>query len=240
MPALRGAMRPLFLTAGASPCYVYLEAMIALIGGTGPEGKGLALRFAAAGEIVMIGSRYRERALAAAEEVRRQVPDAWVRGALNRRAAREADIIVLTVPFEAHARILKAIRDHVRGKIVIDTVVPLVFKKGRVDVIPVEEGSAAEQAQRMLPDTRVVAAFQNLSAVELAALDHPLEADVVVCGDNAAARNVTMSLINRIPGLRAVNGDGLANAHHLEEITALLLSLNRIHRAHSSIRITGI
>ena len=214
--------------------------MIALIGGTGPEGKGLALRFAAAGEIVMIGSRYKERAVAAAEEVRRCVPDAWVRGALNRRAAREADIIVLTVPFEGHARVLQSIRDSVRGKIVIDTVVPLAFGKGRIDVIPVEEGSAAQQAQSMLPDTRVVAAFQNLSAVELAALDRPLDADVVVCGDNAAARNVTITLINRIPGLRAVNGDGLANAHHLEEITALLLALNRIHRAHGSIKITGI
>jgi 8-hydroxy-5-deazaflavin:NADPH oxidoreductase len=214
--------------------------MIALIGGTGPEGKGLALRFAAAGEIVMIGSRYRERALAAAEEVRQRVPDAWVRGAHNRRAAREADMIVLTIPFEAHARIIKSISEYVRGKIVIDTVVPLSFKKGRIDVIPVEQGSAAEQAQAMLPDTRVVAAFLNLSAVNLVDLERPLDADVVVCGDNVAARNVTMSLINRIPGLRAVNGDGLASARHLEEITALLLTLNRTHRAHTSIKITGI
>ena len=214
--------------------------MIALIGGTGPEGKGLALRFAAAGEIVMIGSRYRERALAAAEEVRQRVPDAWVRGAHNRRAAREADMIVLTVPFEAHARIVKSISEYVRGKIVIDTVVPLAFKKGRIDVIPVEQGSAAEQAQAMLPDTRVVAAFLNLSAVNLVDLERPLDADVVVCGDNVAARNVTMSLINRIPGLRAVNGDGLASARHLEGITALLLTLNRTHRAHTSIKITGI
>jgi NADPH-dependent F420 reductase len=214
--------------------------MIAIIGGTGPEGKGLALRFAAAGEIVMIGSRYRERALAAAEDVRHRVPDAWVRGALNRRAAREADIIVLTVPFQAHSRILTSLREAARGKIVVDTVVPLAFGKRRIDVIPVEEGSAAEQAQRMLPESRVVAAFLNLSAVELADLDRPLDADVVVCSDNAAARNVTMALVDRIPGLRAVSGDGLANAHHLEEITALLLGLNRTNRAHTSIRITGI
>jgi 8-hydroxy-5-deazaflavin:NADPH oxidoreductase len=214
--------------------------MIALIGGTGPEGKGLALRFAAAGEIVMIGSRYKERAVAAAEEVRRRVPDAWVRGALNRRAAREADIIVITVPFEGHARVLASLRNYVTGKMVIDTVVPLAFKKGRIDVVPVEEGSAAEQAQRMLPDARVVAAFLNLSASELAAIDRPLDADVVVCGDNVAARNATMALINRIPGLRAVNGDGLASAHHLEEITALLLTLNRTYKKQTSIRITGI
>jgi hypothetical protein len=214
--------------------------MIALIGGTGPEGKGLALRFAAAGEIVMIGSRYRERALAAAEEVRRRVPDAWVRGALNRRAAREADIIVITVPFAGHARVLRMLRDHVAGKMVIDTVVPLAFGKGRIDVIPVEEGSAAEQAQHMLPHSRVAAAFLNLSASELAALDKPLDADVVVCADNVAARNATMALVNRIPGLRAINGDGLASARHLEEITALLLTLNRTHRAQTSIRITGI
>ena len=214
--------------------------MIALIGGTGPEGKGLALRFAAAGEIVMIGSRYKERAVAAAEEVRRQVPDAWVRGALNRRAAREADIIVLTVPFEGHARVIRSIADYVRGKILIDTVVPLAFKKGRIDFIPVEEGSAAEQAQAMLPETRVVAAFQNLSAVELADLDHPLDGDVVVCADNTAARNVVISLINRISGLRAINGDGLANARHVEEITALLLSLNRTYRAHAGVKFTNI
>ncbi len=214
--------------------------MIALIGGTGPEGKGLALRFAAAGEIVMIGSRYKERAVAAAEEVRRLVPDAWVRGALNRRAAREADVIVLTVPFEGHARVLASLTEYARGKILIDTVVPLVFEKGRISVQPVEEGSAAEQAQRMLPDTRVVAAFQNLSAVELSALDRPLDADVVVCADNVAARNAVMALIDKMPGLRGVNGDGLANAHHLEEITALLLSLNRIHRAHASVKFTGI
>ncbi len=214
--------------------------MIALIGGTSPEGKGLALRFAAAGEIVMIGSRYKERAVAAAEEVRRLVPDAWVRGALNRRAAREADVIVLTVPFEEHARVLKSLGEYLRGKILIDTVVPLIFEKGHVSVQAVEEGSAAEQAQRMLPGTRVVAAFQNLSAVELASLDRPLDADVVVCADNVAARNAVMAMIDKIPGLRALSGDGLVNAHHLEEITALLLSLNRIHRSHASIRFTGI
>jgi NADPH-dependent F420 reductase len=214
--------------------------MIALIGGTGPEGKGLALRFAAAGEIVMIGSRYRERALAAAEEVRRRVPDAWVRGALNRRAAREADIIVITVPFEGHVRTLEMLRRYAAGKMVIDAVVPLAFRKGRIDVIPLEEGSAAEQAQRMLPDSRVVAAFHNLPAGELADLDKPLDADVIVCGDNVAARNATMALVNRISGLRAVNGDGLASAHHLEEVTALLLTLNRAYRRQTSIRITGI
>jgi NADPH-dependent F420 reductase len=214
--------------------------MIALIGGTGPEGKGLALRFAAAGEIVMIGSRYKERALAAAEEVRRRVPDAWVRGALNRRAAREADVIVVTVPFEAHLRTLEMLRKYASGKMVIDTVVPLAFRKGRIDVIPLEEGSAAEQAQRMLPDARVVAAFHSLPAADLADLDNPLDADVIVCGDNTSARNATMALINRIPGLRAINGDGLATAHHLEEVTALLLTLNRSYRKQTSIRITGI
>jgi 8-hydroxy-5-deazaflavin:NADPH oxidoreductase len=214
--------------------------MIAIIGGTGPEGKGLALRLAAAGEIVMIGSRYRERAIAAAEEVRHRVPDAWIRGAINRRAAREADIIIITVPFAGHVRVLQLLGRYAAGKMVIDTVVPLAFRKGRIDVIPVEEGSAAEQAQRMLPDSHVVAAFLNLSASELAAIDRPLDADVVVCGDNAAARNATMAMINRIPGLRAVNGDGLVNAHHLEEITALLLGLNRTYRRQTSIRITGI
>jgi 8-hydroxy-5-deazaflavin:NADPH oxidoreductase len=214
--------------------------MIAIMGGTGPEGKGLALRLAAAGEIVMIGSRYRERALAAAEEVRRRIPDAWIRGAINRRAAREADIIIITVPFAGHVRVLQLLSRYAAGKMVIDTVVPLAFGKGRIDVIPVEEGSAAEQAQRMLPDSHVVAAFLNLSASELAAIGHPLDADVVVCADNAAARNATMAMINRIPGLRAINGDGLANAHHLEETTALLLGLNRTYRKQTSIRITGI
>ncbi len=214
--------------------------MIALIGGTGPEGKGLALRLAAAGEIVMIGSRYKERAFAAAEEVRHRIPDAWVRGAHNHRAAREADIIMITVPFEAHVRVLKMLQNYAAGKMVIDTVVPLAFHKGRIDVIPIEEGSAAEQAQRMLPDARVVAAFHTLPAADLADLNRPLNADVIVCSDNVAARNATMALVNRIPGLRAVNGDGLAGAHHLEELTALLLTLNRSYRKQTSIRITGI
>ena len=215
--------------------------MIALIGGTGPEGKGLALRFAAAGEIVMIGSRYRERAVAAAEEVRHRVPDAWVRGALNRRAAREADIIVLTVPFEGHARILQV--DPRRTSAARSSSIPSCRWRSRRAASTSflsRRDPRPSRRRRMLPETRVVAAFLNLSAVELADLDRPLDADVVVCGDNVAARNVTMSLINRIPGLRAVNGDGLASAHHLEEITALLLTLNRIHRAHTSIKITGI
>lgn len=216
------------------------KRVIALIGGTGPEGRGLALRLAAAGETVIIGSRSAERARAAAERVRAALPHADVRGADNESAARESEILIVTVPYEGQKPTLEALREESRGKTVIITVVPLAVTKAGVVVLHPDEGSAAEQAQALLPESRVAAAFQTVSATQLAALERPVEADVVVCSDDAAARDTAMALAEAIPGVRALDGGPLRNARFLEHMTALLLVLGRRYKAHPSVRFTGI
>jgi hypothetical protein len=214
--------------------------VIALIGGTGPEGRGLALRFAAAGERVIIGSRTKERGAAAAEQIKALVPEADVRGGDNAFAAQEGQVLVITVPYEGQKPTLEALREDSRGKVVITTVVPLTVMRNEIALKGVDEGSAAEQAQQALPEARVAAAFQTVSAVELASLDQPVNADVVVCSDDADARSTAMELAEEIPGVRALDGGALRNARYLEQMTALLLLLNRRYRAHSSVRFTGI
>ncbi len=214
--------------------------MIAFIGGTGPEGMGLALRFALAGEQIIIGSRSEARGQAAAAKIKARLPQAEVRGAENAAAIQEADVVIVTIPFEGQRETLESLRDHIGDKVVIDAVVPLSFERGRISALPVKEGSAAQQAQRLLPQARVVAAFQNLSAETLANGDGPLDADVVVCSDDSHAKRTAVALAQKIQGVRALDGGGLANARCLEEITALLLTLNRIYKAQASIRFTGI
>ena len=156
---------------------------IAFIGGTGPEGLGLALRFASVGRAVSIGSRSLERAQEAAAKIKATLPNADVRGLTNGEAAESAGTLVITVPYEAQAETLKGLRQAAAGKTVIDTVVPLRFDKGAVSVVMVPEGSAAQQAAALLPEARVVAAFHHLSAPKLAALDQDVPGDVIVCGD---------------------------------------------------------
>ena len=214
--------------------------MIALIGGTGPEGMGLALRLAHAGERIVIGSRSETRAREVVDKINARLPHADVRGAENAVAAREADVIIVTLPYEGHRETLESLRDHIAAKVVIDAVVPLDLGRSRVSVLPVEEGSAAQQAQRLLPRARVVAAFQHINADRLADLDVPLDADVVVCGDDPDAKRTAMALAEKIGGVRALDGGGLANARYLEQTTALLVILNRIYKARSSVRFTGI
>lgn len=214
--------------------------MIALIGGTGPEGIGLALRFAKAGERIVIGSRNEERGRAAAEKVRARLPQADIAGTTNDVAAANGDIIVITIPFDGQRDTLLALRDRIGDKVAIDAVVPLRFEKSAITASHVEEGSAAQQAQALLPQARVAAAFQNLSARRLADLDSPLDADVVVCSDHPDAKQAAMTLAAKIEGVRGLDGGPLANAHYVEEITALLLNLNRTYRTESSVRFTGI
>jgi NADPH-dependent F420 reductase len=213
---------------------------IAFIGGTGPEGKGLAYRLALAGHPVLIGSRRRERAEQAAAEIRSRAPNAQAGGALNAQAVRPADIVFITVPFEAQRDTLASLVDDIGDKLVVSTTVPLVFEKGRVGTVPVPEGSAAQQAQALLPEARVVGAFQNLSANTLLEADEPLDIDVVVCADDAHAKRQVMALAEEIPGLRAVDGGPLANSRYVEDLTALLLNINRRYKAHASVRIVGI
>ena len=214
--------------------------MLGFIGGTGPEGRGLALRFALAGEDVLIGSRDAGRADEAAAEVSVQDLKGSVGGGLNAEVARRADILLVTVPYGGHRETLAALKEPLAGKVVVDVVAPLAVEKGRARAVRVEEGSAALQAQAVLPSSRVVAAFQTVSARDLLVLDRAIDSDVVVCADDEEAKGTVMALAEKIDGLRAVDGGGLENARYVEDFTALLLNINRIYKAHSSIRIAGI
>ena len=213
---------------------------VSFIGGTGPEGKGLAYRFALAGHELVIGSRSRERGEASAREIAERVPNATVRGADNADAAREGTVVVLTVPFVAQADTLPALREALDGKIVVSTAVPLSFEGGKPAMLPVAEGSAAEQAQALLPGARVVSAFQNLGAAKLWAGDEPLEHDVIVCADDADAKREISSLAEQIRGVRAVDAGPLASSRYVEGITALLVNINRRYKTLAGVRIVGV
>ena len=214
--------------------------MIGLIGGTGPEGRGLALRFALAGEQVIIGSRDLERAAAAAQKVLRSAPGSTVHSAVNQETAEAADPVFITLPYSAQRSTLEALAGRLAGKVVVSTVAPLAVEGGVARAIPVPEGSAAMQAKAVLTGSSVVAAFQTTSARDLLALGGSPDSDVVVCGDETEARHAVMALASRIPGLRSVDGGGLENAVYVENLTALLLNINRRYKAHSGIKITGI
>ena len=218
--------------------------MISFIGGTGPEGRGLALRFAIIGEQVFLGSRDPQRGIAAAADVRallpRNSPAATVTGGANQQAARMGDIVFIAVPYSAQKDTLTDLEPHLRGKVVVNVVAPLAFIKGSAQALPVAAGSAAEEARDLLPESSVVGAFHNLSAVDLLMPLQSLDCDVVVCSDDPDARARVMELAQCIKGVRAVNGGALANSRYVERFTALLININRIYKAHSSIRITGI
>ena len=214
--------------------------MLGLIGGTGPEGRGLGLRFALAGEDVLIGSRDAERAEQAASTIRSHDVKGSVGGALNVDVARRAGTILVAVPYEGHRGTLTALRKELAGKLVIDVVAPLVVDRGRARAVSVEEGSAALQAQAILRGSTVAAAFQTISARDLLAPDRSIDSDVVVCADDTDAKAIVMELVEKIDALRAVDGGGLENARYVEDFTALLLNINRIYKAHSSLRIVGV
>ena len=214
--------------------------MLAFLGGTGPEGRGLALRYALAGEEVIIGSRDEDRARQAAGELLNLAPKATIVGAENTVAAARGKTVFITVPYEAQKPLLEGLQGALAGKVVVDVVAPLTFTKGRARAVYVDEGSAAIQAQLLLPQSQVVAAFQNVSAVDLLVPDRVMEGDVVVCSDHQEAKQKVMELVKKIRALRPVDGDGLENARYLEEFTALLLNINRIYKCHSTIRIVGI
>ena len=214
--------------------------MLGLIGGTGPEGRGLALRFALAGEDVLIGSRDVDRAEQAACRIRSYEVKGSVDGALNIDAACRADIVLVAVPYEGHRDTLTALRGTLAGKLVVDVAAPLVVERGRARAVPVEEGSAALQARSILPDSTVAAAFQTISARDLLVPDRAIDSDVIVCADDGGAKSTVMGLVEKIDRLRAVDGGGLENARYVEDFTALLLNINRIYKAHSSLRIVGV
>lgn len=217
---------------------------IAVIGGTGPAGMGLALRWARAGETIIIGSRDADRAKLAAETIQRRMGKvANVSGMENSAACAEADILMLTVPFEGQAALLKKLKSAMTaGSILIDATVPLAAGiGGRASrTLGVWQGSAAQQAAELVPEeVSVVAAFHNMSA-ELLGGDAPLDCDVIVCSDDPDAAQLTRELAAKIPGVRAIDGGKLENSRIVEQITALLIGMNLRHKGHAGIRITGL
>jgi 8-hydroxy-5-deazaflavin:NADPH oxidoreductase len=222
---------------------------IAIVGGTGPEGSGLALRWSRAGETVIIGSRAAKRAAEAAEKLLQEVGgtagvlDRLISGAENGIACQSADIVVLTVPFEVHAEMLKHLKPALRpGQVLVDATVPLAASVGgrATRTLGVWQGSAAQQAAELVPDgVSVVAAFHNTSAHVLLG-DGPVDCDVIVCSDDKDAAKRVRALARKIPGVRALDGGKLENARIVEQITAMLIGLNVRHKGHAGVRITGL
>ena len=210
--------------------------IIGILGGTGPQGRGLARRFAMTGLQVIIGSRNHDRARGVAGEIGHDV-----RGLANRDAAREASLVIAAVPWKGHAELLAGLATELAGKIVVDCVNPLGFDQRGAYPLPIPEGSAAEQAAALLPASRVVAAFHHVSAVLL--LDpevDTMDLDVLVLGDDREATDLVQALAARIPGVRGVYAGRLRNCGQVEALTANLVSINRRYKAHAGLRITDI
>ena len=221
------------------------ENAIAILGGTGDQGLGLALRFARAGRPLVIGSRKPERAVEAADKVRASVPDAEVEGLANPEAAARAPIVILSVPFEHYAATVKTVRKElVEDQILVSMGVPLANAVGdaAMRTVGIWQGSCAELVASLVPDhVHVVSAFQNVSAHRLQQLDETVECDVVVSGSPAPRKQV-MALCDLVPGLRAIDGGSLANARIVESLTALLIGLNIRYKVSEGlgIRFTGL
>lgn len=213
---------------------------IAILGGTGKEGSGLGFRWAAAGHEVIIGSRAAEKGERAAAELSALLPEASIRGTDNVSAAQEADVIVLSVPYEAQAATLTDVHAVAQGKLLVTVVAPLGQPKARVWRLP-SGLTAAEEAQQQLGEgVTVVAAFQNISATHLMDLDHGLDCDVLICGEKAADKDIVAGLC-RDAGMRGINAGALANASVVEGLTAVLLGINIRHKiSGAGIRITGL
>jgi len=221
-----------------------MSRKIGILGGTGPEGSGLAYRWALAGEEIVIGSRDAQRAAETSAQLRTRIgASAKIEGADNAEAA-QCDVVVLTVPFLGHAALLKQLKNVWKpGTVVIDTTVPLAATVGgtATRMLGVWQGSAAEQAAELLPaGVSVAAAFQNLGA-ELLAKDEPVDCDILVCSDDEKAKQIASELAEKIPGARALNGGKLENARIVESLTALLVGINMRYKVHSAgIRFTGL
>jgi hypothetical protein len=214
---------------------------LAFVGGTGPEGLGLAMRLARAGHHVAIGSRSTERGEEGAAKVREAVAGANATGGANADILADAEVVFLTFPYSGQQATLEALGSALDGKIVCDVVAPLEFVQGIGAVaLNVEGKSAAQEAAAQLPNATVVSAFQNMSAEKLMELDHPVGCDVLVCGRDAGAKQVIIELANQIEGVRGVDAGGLSNSRYVEMLTSLLINLNRKYRTQTSIKVVGI
>ncbi|QWF23181.1 NADPH-dependent F420 reductase [Nocardioides sp. LMS-CY] len=220
------------------------ERTIGVLGGTGPQGRGLARRFATAGLTVLLGSRDAARAARTAIEMAADLglgETGRLCGADNLAVAEASDIVVVAVPWSGHEATLAEVAPALSGKIVVDCVNPLAFRRGCVTAAPVPEGSAAQQAARLLPDASVVGAFHNVSAVLLADPEvQEVDTDVLVLGDDADAVMAVQQLAETIPGVRGVLAGSLDNAAQVEALTANLITINRRYSCHSGIRISGL
>jgi 8-hydroxy-5-deazaflavin:NADPH oxidoreductase len=218
---------------------------IALIGGTGAEGRGLATRFALAGHRVIIGSRDAARAAGAAAEIAKLLTTAarpgspQLAGADNLDAASQADVAVIVLPYEAHGTTLASLAGALAGKVVVDAVAPVRFERGPRP-IDVPEGSAAQQAAVLLPGSRVIGAFQTVAATTLQDPDAPIDEDVLLTGDDAEAKALVRTLVEGIVGARAVDAGPLRYSRFVEGITVLLIGINGRYKAHSGIRVVGL
>lgn len=213
---------------------------IAVLGGTGPEGLGLAARLGQIGEAVIIGSRSAERAQGAATGLRAKLPQGTLSGAPNAAAAADAEVVVLAFPYEGIDPILAECGPALGGKVVIDTIVPLKVDGKFFGVEPPPEGSAGEKIQAKVPSAKVVSAFKHQSAHHLIDLDRAMEGDVLLCGNDEAAKTLVAGLVRRIRDLRPVDAGELRNARVFEAMTALLLNINRKHKTRASVKILGV
>jgi NADPH-dependent F420 reductase len=224
------------------------DLVVGVIGGTGPQGRGLAVRLAAAGQRVLLGSRDADRAAQVAEEVagraRGAAPEGVevsVRGGSNADVAGAADLAIVAVPYDGHAATLAGLATPLAGKVVVDCVVPMGFDELGAHVLDVPEGSVTQQAAALLPDSQVVGAFHHLSAVLLEDLSRPtLDGDVMVVGDVREATDAVQALAGRLPGMRGVYAGRLRNARQVEALTINLVSVNRRYKAHAGIRVTDV
>jgi len=213
---------------------------VGVLGGTGDQGRGLARR-PAAGNPVIIGSRVAARAAAAAARIAAEPGIRDIRGMANEDAARAADVVIVAVPWEGHRDLLTALAGTLAGKVVIDCVNPLGFDSRGAYPLPVAEGSAAEQAAAVLPESSVVGAFHHVSAALLLDPEVPaIDLDVLVLGDDRAATDLAQALAARIAGVRGVYAGRLRNCHQVEALTANLVSVNRRYKAHAGLRITDL
>ena len=220
---------------------------IAILGGTGEQGFGLALRLAKSYEII-IGSRRREKAEESAESIKKilsskGIPCKGVVGMENREASREGDIVILSIPYEYILSTVRDLREELRGKIVVSIGVPLADvigdKPTRVVLPP--QGSVAEMVQEYLKDSKVVSAFQNVSAKVLESIDEPVDCDILVCGDDEESKGKVIEVINSIEGCRGIDCGGLEMSRYIEQITPILIGLNIKYKLKGSgIRITGL
>jgi hypothetical protein len=222
-----------------------MPSEIALIGGTGRLGPGLALRLSRAGVPVILGSRDPERAGQRAAELTTRAAEAGggaaIRGAGNREAAAAGEIAILTVPHEAQAELLLELAGPLSGKVVVSTAVPVRFDPELGPLaVAVPEGSSAEMVAALLGGSRIVGGFHTVSSAHLSRLEEELDEDVLICGDDGDAKADVRQVAGRIPGLRIVDAGRLGNARHLEQLTVLLLSINRLSRRSVGVRLTGL